>query len=204
MSTVSWLSAAVEKTWLLRVGMVVLRSMSRRHARRPGSRCRGSAASRPAARCPRSSPARTPPWIAAPIATTSSGFTERFGSFWKISFTFACTAGHARRAADQDAPRRCPPACSPASFRQFRHGCTVRSIRSSTSDSNLARVSVSVRCLGPLWSAVMNGRLISACVDDAQLALGPLGGLLQALQRHRVLAQVDAFLLAGTCPPGGR
>ena len=54
----------------------------------------------------------------------------------------------------------------PASFSALRQGRTVRSMRSSTSDSNLARVKVSVRCLGPFWSAVMNGRLISACVDE--------------------------------------
>jgi len=32
--------------------------------------------------------------------------------------------------------------------------------------SNLARVSFIVRCFGPVWSAVMNGRLISVCVVD--------------------------------------
>ena len=34
------------------------------------------------------SPDKTPPWIAAPNATTSSGFTLLLGSFPKISFTF--------------------------------------------------------------------------------------------------------------------
>ncbi len=143
---------------------------------------------------PRSSPASTPPWIAAPMATTSSGFTERLGSFLKSSFTFACTAGMR-----VDPPTRMTSSmsagCRPASRMQLRHGCTVRSIRSATSDSNFARVRVSAKCLGPLWSAVMNGRLISACVLVAQLALRALGGLLQPLQGHRVLAEVDAFLL---------
>ena len=37
------------------------------------------------------SPLSTPPWMAAPMATTSSGFTPRLGSFWKISFTISCT-----------------------------------------------------------------------------------------------------------------
>ena len=39
------------------------------------------------------SPASTPPWIAAPIATTSSGFTLWCGSLPKSSFTFCCTSG---------------------------------------------------------------------------------------------------------------
>ena len=39
------------------------------------------------------SPERTPAWTAAPIATTSSGFTERFGSFPKNFFTAAMMAG---------------------------------------------------------------------------------------------------------------
>src|SRR5665647_883381 len=39
-------------------------------------------------------------------------------------------------------------------------------MRSSTSASNLARVSFMVRCLGPEASAVMNGRLTSVCVAD--------------------------------------
>ena len=53
--------------------------------------------------------------------------------------------------------------------------------------SSLARVSFMVRCLGPLWSAVMNGRLMSVSIDDGELALGLLGGLFQALQGHLVL-----------------
>ena len=45
-------------------------------------------------------------------------------------------------------------------------------MRSSTSCSNLARVSVRLRCLGPDWSAVMNGRLMSVCMvlDSSHLA----------------------------------
>ncbi|MNW21426.1 hypothetical protein D3C71_2223480 [compost metagenome] len=43
----------------------------------------------------------------------------------------------------------------PASLMAVRHGAMVRSIRSSTSDSSLARVSLMFRCLGPVASAVM-------------------------------------------------
>ena len=59
-----------------------------------------------------------------------------------------------------------------ASASAFFMGSMVRCTRSSTSCSSLARVSVRFRCLGPDWSAVMNGRLISVCitVDSAVLA----------------------------------
>ena len=53
------------------------------------------------------------------------------------------------------------PAERPASLSAARHGSTVRSTRSSTSASSLARVSLMFRCLGPFWSAVMNGRFTS-------------------------------------------
>jgi hypothetical protein len=63
-------------------------------------------------------------------------------------------------------------AVTPASFMAWRHGSVVRSMRSMTRDSSLARVSVITRCLGPLASAVMNGRLISVwrVLDSSILA----------------------------------
>ena len=39
------------------------------------------------------SPEITPPWIAAPIATTSSGFTDLFGSLPVSALTASTTAG---------------------------------------------------------------------------------------------------------------
>ena len=51
------------------------------------------------------------------------------------------------------------------SARSGRHGSMVRSIKGSTSDSNLARVIFIDRCFGPDWSAVMYGRLISVCCE---------------------------------------
>ncbi|OQC18509.1 MAG: hypothetical protein BWX70_03499 [Verrucomicrobia bacterium ADurb.Bin070] len=54
----------------------------------------------------------------------------------------------------------------------LRQGCAVRSIRLSVSCSSLARVSVTVKCLGPLASAVMKGRLMSelAAEESSHLA----------------------------------
>ena len=39
------------------------------------------------------SPPKTPPWMAAPIATTSSGFTDLFGSLPKNLVTVSITFG---------------------------------------------------------------------------------------------------------------
>ena len=55
--------------------------------------------------------------------------------------------------------------------------------------SSLARESLICRCLGPLASAVRNGRLISVSCTDRQLDLGLLRRLLEALEDHLVLAR---------------
>ena len=52
-----------------------------------------------------------------------------------------------------------------------------------------------VRCFGPFASAVMNGRLTVVCMDELSSHLRLFRRLLQPLERHRVLAQVDAVLL---------
>ena len=92
MVTAVWLSAAVEKIWLLRVGMVVLRSMIlvKTPPRVSMPRDRGVTSSR---RTSFTSPLSTPAWMAAPTATTSSGLTPLWGSLPKISLTFSCTLG---------------------------------------------------------------------------------------------------------------
>ena len=117
------------------------------------------------------SPVRTPPWIAAPMATTSSGFTPLCGSFPKNSLTISCTLGI----------RVIPPtritslisfAVHPASFSALRQGSRQRLTRSSTSDSNFARVILRFRCFGPDASAVMKGKLtsVSELLDNSCLA----------------------------------
>ena len=93
----------------------------------------------------------TPAWIAAPTATASSGFTSRRGSLPKIDFTISATFGirvwpPTRITSEMSEPD------TPASFIATRHGPMVRAIRSSTSDSSLARVSFMFRCFGPLAS----------------------------------------------------
>ena len=98
--------------------------------------------------------------MAAPTATTSSGFTPLCPSRPNSSFTSPWMRGI----------RVCPPtsttslilpASMPASFMHCLHGPTERWMMSSTIDSSFARVSFLTRCFGPPASAVMKGRLIS-------------------------------------------
>ena len=101
--------------------------------------------------------------MAAPMATTSSGFTPLCGSLPK-SF-FACSWMRGMRV--------WPPTSttsstveSPASSMHLRHGPVVRSTSSSVSCSSFAFVSVICRCFGPVASAVMNGSEMSKVVAE--------------------------------------
>ena len=109
-------------------------------------------------------PPRIPPWIAAPIATTSSGFTPLCGSLPNRALTVSWTLGTL-----VDPPTRMTSsisaAVSPASLRAFWQGIFVLSMRSSISCSKAALVRVICRCFGPVASAEMNGRLISVDVE---------------------------------------
>ena len=110
------------------------------------------------------SPVRTPPWIEAPIATTSSGFTPFEGSFLKKSRTMFWMAG-----IRVEPPTKITSSMSltlmPASAKALRHGSIVAWMRSSHNCSNLALESLRTKCLGPLCVAVIYGRLISVSVD---------------------------------------
>ena len=161
MVTAVWPSSAVEKTWFLRVGMVVLRSISRVNTPpRVSMPSDSGVTSRSSTSF--TSPVSTPPWMAAPTATTSSGLTPLWGSRPKKSLTVSTILGM-RVMPPTRMISSISPADSPASFSAFLHGPTVFWTRSSTRASNLARVSLMFRCLGPAWSAVMKGRLISVC-----------------------------------------
>mmetsp|Transcript_15047 Transcript_15047/g.25764 ORF Transcript_15047/g.25764 Transcript_15047/m.25764 type:complete len:224 (+) Transcript_15047:817-1488(+) len=159
MPTCVWLSAAVENTWLFLVGIVVLRLM-RRVNTPPSVSIPSDSGVTSSSRMSFTSPFSTAPWIAAPTATTSSGFTFLLGSFPNSVFTVSCTFG----------TRVIPPTrmtsemsvvLTPASFRHALHGSMVRSMRGPTRDSSLARLSFTFMCFGPDASAVMNGRLMS-------------------------------------------
>ncbi len=75
-STEGWLSAAVENTCFLEVGMVVLRSIILVNTPPRVSIPRDNGVTSSSSTLPvPSSPERTPAWIAAPTATHSSGLT---------------------------------------------------------------------------------------------------------------------------------
>mmetsp|Transcript_14844 Transcript_14844/g.20660 ORF Transcript_14844/g.20660 Transcript_14844/m.20660 type:complete len:217 (+) Transcript_14844:751-1401(+) len=151
--TTVWLSAAVEKTCDFFVGMVVLRLI--RRVNTPPSVSipsdRGVTSRR---RMSLTSPRSTPPWIAAPLATTSSGFTPLLGALPKKFSTVAWTLGMrvippTRRTASTSLRLR------PASLRHASTGGIVRDTRVSASFSKSDLFSLSVRCFGPVASAVM-------------------------------------------------
>ena len=155
------MSAAVEKTWLFLVGMVVLRWI-RRVNTPPSVSIPSDSGVTSSSRMSLTSPRSTPPWMAAPIATTSSGLTPREGSLPKTSLTISWTLGI----------RVMPPTritssmsdmLTPASFMQLLQGCLVRSRRSPTCFSSCDRDRDMLRCFAPDASAVMNGRLMSVC-----------------------------------------
>ena len=158
-STDVWLSAAVEKTSLFLVGIVVLRSISL-VVTPPSVSMPSESGVTSSSSTSLTSPASTPAWIAAPIATTSSGLTPLCGSLPKNSFTSFWMLRHARLAADEH-DLVDVLGLEPGVLQRLLHGPMDRSRRSSTSCSSFARVSFSCRCLGPEASAVMNGRLIS-------------------------------------------
>ena len=106
------------------------------------------------------SPARTPPWMAAPTATTSSGLTPLWGSFLNIFLTSSCTFG-IRVEPPTKTTSSMSLAESLASRSAFSTGPFVRSTSGSTNFSNSAREMLICRCFGPLASAVINGKLIS-------------------------------------------
>ena len=106
------------------------------------------------------SPDKTPPWTAAPSATTSSGFTLLLGSFPKKFFTASITFG-ILVIPPTKITSLISPALKPASLSAFLHGSIDLSIKSDTKVSNLDLESFIFKCFGPDASAVMKGRLTS-------------------------------------------
>ena len=117
------------------------------------------------------SPPSTPACTAAPIATTSSGFTLRFGAFPNISCTKACIAGILVE----------PPTntfssmfegFSSASFNELSKGFLQRSIKVLHNSSNLSRVNTFSMCFGPSGVTDIKGKFIvlSAKVDNSIFA----------------------------------
>ena len=98
--------------------------------------------------------------MAAPMATTSSGFTPLCGSLPASSPAISCTLG-IRVIPPTSTRLPTSPILRPESSKQDLKGFLVRSYKSSQICSSFERVSWMLRCFGPLASAVMNGRLMS-------------------------------------------
>ena len=184
MVTAVWLSSAVEKTWLFLVGMVVLRSISLVKTP-PRVSMPSESGVTSSSSTSLTSPLSTPPWMAAPMATTSSGLTPCARLLAEELLHRLDDLGHAGHAADQDHLVDLARLSRPASFSACSAGLE-RALRSGRRPAPRAsRGSAScTRCFGPEASAVMKGRLISVSLGRGQLALGLLGGLLQPLQRQ--------------------
>ena len=87
------MSDAVEKIWVCEVGMVVLRLIIL-VATPPRVSIPSDSGVTSSSRTSLTSPPRTPAWMAAPTATTSSGLTPLCGSLpANISLTASITAG---------------------------------------------------------------------------------------------------------------
>ena len=194
MSTLGWLSEAVEKICVWLVGMVVLRLIIL-VATPPRVSIPSDSGVTSSSRTSLTSPPSTPAWMAAPTATTSSGLTPLCGSLpsnWPL--TASITAGMRVMP-----PTRITSSISsgfrPASARACLTGPEVRVIRSATRSSSLARDRRDDQVLGARCIGADEGQVDLRLRRRGELDLGLLGGLLEALQGDPVLRQVDALVL---------
>mmetsp|Transcript_15666 Transcript_15666/g.48501 ORF Transcript_15666/g.48501 Transcript_15666/m.48501 type:complete len:520 (-) Transcript_15666:374-1933(-) len=182
--TWGWLSAAVENVCAFFVGIVVFRLM-RRVNMPPSVSMPIDSGVTSSSKMSLTSPRNTPPWIAAPMATTSSGFTPLWGFWPKNDSTVSWTLGI----------RVMPPTrmtssmaafSTFASVTQLLHGSRVRLTKSSTMPSNWALPSFTFKCFGPVASAVMNG-------NDTSVVASPSSSRLafSAASRRRCMASAS-------------
>mmetsp|Transcript_48509 Transcript_48509/g.140522 ORF Transcript_48509/g.140522 Transcript_48509/m.140522 type:complete len:435 (-) Transcript_48509:892-2196(-) len=167
--TLAWLSLYVEYTFVFFIGILVLRGMKTEQRPSCVATLRDSGITSSRTRF-RTSPVRTPAWMAAPTATTSSGFTLWFGVRPPLSFVArACTAG-----------MRVEPPTRTTSFRSLglssaspsacSTGPLQRSTRSAQRLSNLDRESDSSMVLGPASSAAMKGSdIMVSCITESSI-----------------------------------
>ena len=154
-STAGWLSAAVENTSFLLVGIVEFLGINTvitpPNVSSPSDN--GVTSSNTISF---TSPVNTPPWILAPIATTSSGLTSWDGSIPSSFLTTSWTLGIL-----VDPPTSSTLSISLvlilASLIACLNGFNVSSIKSSVNSSNLALVNVSSKCNGPSLPWEING-----------------------------------------------
>ena len=142
-----WLSSAVEKTWLFLVGMVVLRSI-RRVNTPPRVSMPSDSGVTSSSSTSLTSPCRTPPWIAAPMATTSSGLTPLCGSLPKNCLHRLLTFGM-RVMPPTRTTSSISPGWRPASFSAALHGPDGALDQVVDQALELGAGQLDVRCFGP-------------------------------------------------------
>ncbi len=168
MSTAVCPSAAVVKIRFLLVGMAVLRSIkvviTPPRVSIPSDK--GMTSTRTMSL---TSPASTPAWMAAPMATHSSGLIPLLGSFPRMLRIASWTAGIL-----VDPPTKMISSISfgssPASAKALWVGPMVASTRSLVNSLNLALVISMSRWSGPLGPALIKGRLmLVACSPESSI-----------------------------------
>ena len=191
-STEVWLSAAVENISLLRVGMVVLRSISLVNTP-PSVSMPSDSGVTSSSSTSFTSPPSTPPCTAAPTATTSSGFTLRFGSLPNRLRTISCTFGM----------RVEPPTSTTSSICAGLHAGIGQRLLAGLDGAvqNVGHHLLEARArqldrqvLGTAGVGRQERQIDFGFEQRRELDLGLLGGFLQALQRHLVLRDVDALV----------
>ena len=133
-------------------------------------------------------------------ATTSSGFTPLVGFLPKNFSTSSCTLG-IRVEPPTSITSLISASFRPASFNAFLQGFSVRSNKVSASCSNFARVNFLTRCFGIPSTAVIYGRLISvSCERKVRSCF--FSSFFQTLQSHRIFSQIYCFIfLEFFCQP---
>ena len=191
--TAVWLSSAVLKTCFRSAGIVVLRSTSLVITPPKVSMPRESGVTS-SSRMSCTSPLRTPPWIAAPTATTSSGFTPLCGSLpLNSSLTTCCTLGM----------RVEPPTSTTSSILL---GSSLASLRAWIHRAFYAVDQVvdelfefrtrdrHLQVLRTTGIGRDERQVDVGALGRAQFLLGLFAGFLQTLQGHLIFAKIDALL----------
>ena len=191
-STDDWKLEAVVKIWLLRMGSVVLRSMTRVQTP-PSVSMPSDSGVTSSSRRPFTLPDRTPACKHAPMATHSSGLMPLNGREPVIGLHQILHGGDAARAADhQDL----------ADLRDGDAGVVdglidrlARGLHELVGQVvEFARVSGMSMCSGPCLPTAMYGSSTSRLRHGRQLDLGLFGGLAHALHGGGVARQVDLLL----------
>ena len=186
-------SSAVEKTWLFLVGIVVLRSI-RRVNTPPSVSMPSESGVTSSSRTSVTSPCSTPAWMAAPTATTSSGFYALVRLAAEEILHHLDNLGHAGHAADEDdlvdlgGGQPCILERRPAGLDGAGHQVLDQGFE-------LGPRHLHGEVLGPARIGRDEGQVDLGLHRARELDLGLLRRLLESLERELVLAQVDAVLL---------